>query len=152
VPIERMNGKELKYMGYCDFDDPTRAVTTGRHTSIEPWQQAMKRGDVHGRALYGWVWVEYREGDKTRIEEFVLRSQRQWGVARIRAEKEHNGLATMQSYAACCMRLNYVMDDHLKTVRHFRYWCLEYPELAVSMWPWMKDLLAEEALTHRERT
>lgn len=145
-------------MGYADFDDPKRAITTGRHTSIETWEDTCKRSS-HGRALYGWMWVEYQEdlvgklvpARQRRIKEIVLRCQRPWSLARIQAEKEHGGIVAMVSYAACCERLNYVLDDHLKTVRHFRYWCLQFPELALRAWPWMKDLMAEAILTHEER-
>jgi hypothetical protein len=159
MTITKMNGKPLLYQGFADFDDPMRAITTGRHTTIEAWEATMKRSACHGRALYGWVWAEYHEpnttanpgGLKTRIVELVLRPQKAWADARIRANRENELIVVMTHYATCCTRLNYVMDDHLRTARHFRYWAMEHQEDAVMFWPWLRELIAEEVLTCSER-
>lgn len=155
MSIRRMNGKDLKYQGFADFDDPRRAIETGKHTTIEAFEYTMKRSARHGVSVYGWMWVEYRENESkgvldinpVRIHEAIPRCQKPWQDAKRRALAEQPLLPPMYSEADCCAKSTHCIDEHQKTVRHFRYWCLKFPELAMRAWPWMKDLLAEEALT-----
>lgn len=158
--MKRMNKKDLKYQGFADFDDPHRGITTGRHTTLEAHAAQMKRSARHGRSPYGWVWAEYQEATEegirpivtvNRLIEVVLRPHREWSAARIRALAENELIVTMTSHADCCLKMTHCIDDHIRTARHFKYWCLQFPELAVRTWPWLKDLIAEEVLTCEQR-
>jgi len=159
VVMKRMNKKDLKYQGFADFDDPHRAIETGRHTTLEAHEHQMKRSARHGRSPYGWMWVEWSEvpGDKrgpftiTLVHEAIARCQKPWQDAKRRAMKERELLPPSGSEAPCCAKAAHCVNEHQKTVRHFRYWCLEFPELAVRAWPWLKELIAEEVLTCEER-
>jgi len=160
MTIKKMNGKDLIYQGFADFDDPNKAFETGKHTALEPFEAAMKRSARHGVSVYGWVWAEWSEErtcnlsamvKKPRLTEVVLKPQRQWAMARVRAHQENELIVVLTSHAKCCIRMIHCMEDHQKTARHFRYWCLQFPELAVRAWPWIKELIAEEVLTCEER-
>lgn len=159
MSIRRMNGKPLKYHGFADFDDPRRAIGIGHHTSLEAFEGAMRRGTIGGRCLYGWVWVEYREGEEKGvlnvnpiiIHEGIMTPHRAWKTARHRAVREQTILVPFETEAECCATAAGYIEVHQKTVRHFRYWCMKFPELTLRAFPWMKELLAEETLTCQER-
>lgn len=154
MAIKKMNGKDLKYQGFCDFDDPFRWVATGRHTEIAPWQRQMKRAVRQGWSLYGWVWIEWPEygvpgtfAVKGRLEELVLRPQQRWADAKERAFREFETASILVGDAACCLKLVHCGEDHKKTVRHFFYWVMDNQASALDLWPWMRELIAEEVLT-----
>jgi hypothetical protein len=156
-----MNGKELKFHGYADFDDPHRVVQTGRHTTVEAFEAQMKRSARHGVSVYGWMWCEEKVQIcggvspvrfETRIFEAIPRCQKPWQDAKRRALKEQPLLPPIHSEADCCLKAAHCVEEHQQTVRHFRYWCLKFPELAVRAWPWIKELIAEDVLTCNERS
>jgi hypothetical protein len=155
--VTKMNGKDLKYQGYADFDDPNRAFETGKHTTIEAFDARMQRASRHRVSSYGWAWLEWKElqadgvTSVTRIHEPILIPFKPWVEAKRRAMKERPIMTPSLGYADCCVKQAHCLDEHQKTTRHFRYWCLQFPELAVQAWPWTKELIAEEVLTCRER-
>lgn len=154
VAITKMNGKKLIYSGMADFNDPLKAIPTGRHTTLEAWDARMKRAS-RKEAIYGWVWVEYTEErletippivSKPRLVELVLKSQEAWQFARRVAMRERPILSPVIGHADCCLKMVHCIEDHVKTTRHFRYWALQWPELALRTWPWLKELIAEDVL------
>jgi len=153
-----MNGKPLLYRGMADFDDPRRALDIGRHTTIEAFEGAMKKASRGGVSLYGWVWAEYDEvpADKrapftiTRIHEPILIPFRPWVEAKRRALIERPILFPACGWANCCEKQKDEMtEEHQKTARHFRYWCLQFQDLAIATWPWIKETIAEEVLCEK---
>lgn len=154
MTISKMNGKKLIYMGMADFNDPLRSEQIGRHTTLETWTARMKRERRLG-SNYGWVWAEYTEErletippivSKPRLIELVLRSQEAWQFARRVAMRERPILSPVIGHADCCLKMTHCIEDHVKTTRHFRYWAIQYPELALRTWPWLKELIAEDVL------
>lgn len=157
--VTKMNGKPLIYTAFADFDDPNRATEVSKHTSLEAFEASKKKSCVSGVCVYGWVWAEYQEVPpdkrapftKTRIFEPTLLPFRPWIEAKRRAMKERPILNPMLQWADCCMKAVHSPDDHVRTARHFRYWCIQFPELAISAFPWIKEAIAEEVLTCPEK-
>jgi hypothetical protein len=154
-----MNGKPLIIEGFCDFDDPLRRTEIGKHTTIEAFERSKKRAQSGGDSIYGWVWAEFPDPQSVnpipmrprKMHEVVVgRHQAGWLAARDRARVERPGVCWWVATPSCCSKLVAVpLEEHQKSVRHFFYTAMEFQELTVRLWPWMKPLIAEEVLCEK---
>lgn len=150
--INWMNGEALCFQSFGDFNEPGRRNEIARHTSHETGERMLRRTSRGGVSAYGWVWIEALEdaghlNPKPLLHEVILKSQKRWDAARIRALAESGRPNPVISFAPCCRNAGKWLVRHQWTTRHFRYWCLDMQIRAVGNWPWLREVIAEEVLS-----
>lgn len=76
---------------------------------------------------------------------------------KVRWDSAGRGYPAPGEEASCCSEIRapsrsfpYSLVSHLRTIRHFRIWCLEHPFEVRERFPSAVDLVAEAILTNEE--
>lgn len=145
--VSRMNGQTLRFESFMDYGKPTERRSVGKHISVETAAKMFRRFRLD--LDYGWCWVEPFSDVGFTLQEIILKHHRPWDEARVRAfvEWKYKGPNPILSRADCCVTAGAWLNEHQRTTRHFRYWCLEMRPRALGNWPWLREVMAEEVLS-----